>query len=102
MGVRREPVGPTNDKGSAINAASKSLPKVKLPHWKAAKLSPFLVCLFFFLTFSTSLSFSLCSQVIFELTSSHFVFFDLLTTQALDLLEKLGDFVGHGSGSFGT
>jgi hypothetical protein len=25
-----------------------------------------------------------------------------LTAQALDLLEKLGDFVGHGSGAFGT
>jgi hypothetical protein len=54
------------------------------------------------LTFTTGLSFSLCSQVILELTSSHIIFFDLLAAQALDLLEKLGDFVGHGSGAFGT
>jgi hypothetical protein len=49
------------------------------------------------LTFTTGLPLSLGSQVFLELTGSHLVFFDLLASQAFDLLEELGDFVGHGS-----
>lgn len=52
------------------------------------------------LTFSSGLSFALSGEVFLEFTSSHLILFDLLATQALDLLEKLGHFVGHGLPGF--
>lgn len=66
-------------------------------HTTATELSRTSLPLSLSLTFSTGLPLSLGSQVFLELTGSHLVFFDLLASQAFDLLEELGNFVGHGS-----
>lgn len=46
-------------------------------------------------TFSAGLPFALGSEIILELLCTDLILFDLLTAEALDLLEELGDLVGH-------
>lgn len=67
-----------------------------LPSHRSKSTEPFLGLFSLSLTFTTGLPLSFSSQVFLELTGSNLVFFDLLASQAFDLLEELGDFVGHG------
>ena len=48
------------------------------------------------LTLSSRLPLSLGGQILLQVAGSDLVLLDLLAAQSLDLLEELGDLVGHG------